>query len=56
MPTPTNNPRNSEYCDACHVYVKNDECACNNNGSWGWQPFMEEPFHAEEDETEEGDE
>lgn len=47
MSTPTNNPRNSEYCDACHVYVKNDECACNNNGDWGWFPL--EPYHTEEE-------
>jgi hypothetical protein len=40
--TPTNNPYNSEYCDACDTYLKGDECACHNDGGWGWYPFHNE--------------
>jgi len=42
MTTPSNNPRNPDYCDACHTPIKNDECLCHNDGGWGWYPFHDE--------------
>ena len=47
MTTPSNNPRNPFYCDACHTRIRQDECACHNNGGWRWGSF-----HTESDESE----
>lgn len=43
MTTPTNNPRNPNYCDACHRNITaNGECDCLNEGGWGWAAFHTE--------------
>lgn len=48
--TPSNNPRNADYCDACHTPIRHDECECNNNGGWGWATF-----HTPDEDTEGGE-
>jgi len=37
--TPTNNPYNEMYCDACDSEIVDNECLCHNDGGWGWYPF-----------------
>lgn len=45
MTTPTNNEKYPNYCDACHTRINiHDECACLNNGGFGWAVF-----HTDED-------
>lgn len=48
--TPSNNPRNADYCDACYTPIRHDECECNNNGGWGWATF-----HTPDEDTEGGE-
>jgi len=40
--TPTNNPYNEDFCDACDSPVVDNECLCHNEGGWGWYPFHNE--------------
>jgi len=47
-PTPSNNPYNADWCDACSREIVNDECECHNNGGWAWLPFHNTP-DSEED-------
>jgi hypothetical protein len=38
--TPTNNPRNPNFCDACYQEISfSGECQCHNEGGWGWAVF-----------------